>query len=596
MRLPWTKISINGSGPNPPLEVEDGSQPDHKPKPSFNWPVLVRFRKKGSHGRRDGWRSPVADGLVGVAWRTEVDAARDARAGVPEADWGGIHPRAVLSVREVAEGEMASVGAAWQRERKKYDTKVTKRGPRFVASQKSLRVAQEDEKLAQKAYDEYLPFLDQEMKEEHFSRGITKEDHLRKYDTRWSVSNLAYWLVILAFTLAEFPLNEKVFENMGDKNLAYLIAFGLGVALIAAAHFVGVTLRRYSDMWESNLYDILDAQKRIDGTLERELSEDAYEKQLRRVEERIPLKRRGIFKSIRDFFWGRTILPDDRGQEINRQNLNHLRSSLVLAIVISVLVIITAFFLGFARAKFVQSERAAAISEAGTNARNALEVKKLGLQSGTEEDKAVEKAKKETESSQVKVPEGLEVTMYALIQILIFTVAAGLTYRHENDVVKALRQSQSKLTKVRRKRWLSDWLLSVRAKRLSKATVRRWARYNFRRDQAEAIGRYYRSIIDNYYSVNIQSRPDATDHGAEISSHPRPIIRYPGWMFEDLTIPESGITTSSIPSDTSRLGYRLEGQTPQPRNVDNKPSTNGVAQRVPDTTSKSNPESEYPRS
>ena len=84
----------------------------------------------------------------------------------------------------------------------------------------------------------------------------------------------------------------------------------------------------------------------------------------------------------------------------------------------------------------------------------------------------------------------------------------------------------------------------------------RWARYDFRHDQAEATARYYRSIIDNYYEANLQARPDAAEHGAEISAQPRPAFRYPAWMFEDLTIPADGLSPK-LPTLTRKPGFRV---------------------------------------
>ena len=92
---------------------------------------------------------------------------------------------------------------------------------------------------------------------------------------------------------------------------------------------------------------------------------------------------------------------------------------------------------------------------------------------------------------------------------------------------------------------------------MNKAMARRWARYDFRHDQAEAIARDYRSVIDNYYEVNLQARPDAAEHGAEISAQPRPIFRYPPWMFEDLTIPEDGLSGTKLPTPTRKPGFRV---------------------------------------
>ena len=190
-------------------------------------PFLLRFRKGygGLLGRRQGWVSPVEGGLKGFAWRTEIDAVRDAARGIPEANWGAVLPRAVTATREAAEGEMAWIGAAWQRERHKYDAGVARHVPRLAASKHALEGAQDDEKRMEEevfgpnptsapedqqagtkpsdsenlSYPGYVGFLDRQFRSEKtFSRGVTKEDYLRIYDTRFSTRTIGYWAIIAA--------------------------------------------------------------------------------------------------------------------------------------------------------------------------------------------------------------------------------------------------------------------------------------------------------------------------------------------------------------------------------------------------------------
>ena len=538
-------------------------------------PFLVRFQKqyRGLRRRRQGWDSPVAGGLDGFAWRTEIDAYRDAARGVPEASWGAVLPRAVTATREVAEGEMAAIGAAWQRERHKYDIPVARRAPRLAMSERSLQLATDDVNQVEGEFfgletdtetgekapandprgakKGYLGFLDAELREEHFSRGVTKDDYLRLYDTRFSAQSVGYWTIIFVLTVAEFPLNEKVFTQLGDQKLAYIVAAGLGVALISAAHFVGVTFRRFADIREARLFEQLDAEKQLDETPDDPVAKN----RLARFANDLPRHRRGFFGTIRDYIRGRTIDDDHLASERLRQREQHVRAAGGIAAFITALVIISALFLGYARAGLVQNEQNGTIQTAAVNAR---------LLCDTASDAATRncaaearQAAAQAQASQISQPRALSTIQYGALQILIFFVAAALTFYHHNEVVNAIRQGRARISYLRRRRWLADRINARRRARMNRAVARRWARYDFRYDQAEAVARYYRSVIDNYYEVNLQARSDAEEHGAEISAQPRPVFRYPGWMFEDLTIPERGLSDSQLPTKTRQPGFRV---------------------------------------
>ena len=554
-------------------------------------PYLVRFQKqyRGLRRRRNGWDSPVAEGLEGFALRTEIDAYRDAARGIPEASWGAVLPRAVTATREVAEGEMAAIGAAWQRERHKYDTPVARRAPRLAVTRRSLQLAKDEATKVEEEFfgvdpttapgekaptddpgtakNGYIKFLDEELREEHFSRGVTKDDYLRLYDTRFSAQSVGYWVIILVLTVAEFPLNVKVFTQLGDQRLAYIVAAGLGVALISAAHFVGVTFRRFADIREARLFEQLDAEKHLDE----KPNDPVLTSRLERFSNELPRHRRGFFGTIADLFRGRTIDDDHLESERLRQREQHVRAAGAMAAFITALVIISAMFLGYARAGLVENEQQGTIQTAAVNARLLCET----ASDASTRNCAAEarQAAAQSQASQITQPRALSTIQYGTLQILIFFVAAALTFYHHNEVVNAIRQGRARINYLRRRRWLADRINARRQAGMNRAIARRWARYDFRYDQAEAVARYYRSVIDNYYEVNLQARPDAAEHGAEVSAQPRPVFRYPAWMFEDLTIPEQGLSDSQLPTPTRRPGFRVV--TPADANPSGTPNDDG---------------------
>ena len=94
--------------------------------------VMRRFRRpwrRASH--RNMWPSSVEDGRRGMQARLEVDGFRDAAVGIPEGDWGDILPPAVMAQREIAEGDLAAIGMAWQMDREKLDSAIVKQRRRL---------------------------------------------------------------------------------------------------------------------------------------------------------------------------------------------------------------------------------------------------------------------------------------------------------------------------------------------------------------------------------------------------------------------------------------------------------------------------------
>jgi hypothetical protein len=547
--------------------------------------ILVRFTEDDRGDRKVKWDSPVEGGLAGQAGRIEVDAIRDAAVGIPEANWGGVFPRAVTAAREVGEGEMAAIGAAWHRARPKFDSKVARHGPRLAASKHELDLAKSNADDMEEGRLKYLKELDEEYVEEHFKRGVTKDDKLRKYETRFSVRSMGYWFVIGLFTVAEFPLNEKVFEALGDESLAYVVAGGLGLVLIAAAHFVGVTFRRFADTWEGQLFDALDAEAAADK------GDKAAEKRLKNIKRRLP-RRVGLLRTIKQFFVGR---PEPKGaaerdeeldKELDRRQIRHIQAAGWVAVGITLLVIVSAMFLGYARARLVENEAERSAIEAGQTAFNNCDLTQGrqeqdlgGDGGGATVDCEAERADAEAalRDANVSLPIPLSTLQYGVLQILIFSVAAALTFHHYNEVIAALKQAQARLNYLRWREKRARNRHKKREDKMTAAVTARWATYGDYRSTAEAVGRYYRSIIDNYYEANLQARADAAEHGAEISSQPRPMFRYPSWMFEDYTIPEEGFDSSDLPTHASYLGFRLvPGMVRLSDDLD-APSSNGSA-------------------
>ena len=463
-------------------------------------PLLPRFRKwysGGFFGRRDGWVSPIDGGLNGFAWRTEVDAFRDAAHRVPDGSWGAGLPHAVTAVREVAEGEMASIGVAWQSERPKYDKRVILKGQRVAASKHALERAEVDEQRMEDqlflgpsstgagtashgggqqkssshardsapddvqsgvqqnddhlGYPGYLAFLDRKFKDEHFTRGVTKDDYLRIYDTRFSTRTLGYWAVIAALTVAEFPLNEKVFTQLGDTGLAYIIAAGLGITLITAAHFVGVTFRRFADIRAARNALFAEA----DDTPEDDPNYPAAKKRLADYTNPARRTHRGLFRAMRDLFVTRQLereeLECEEHRLEDRERTAHLRSSARIAVFITALVIVSAMFLGYARAGLVENQQQSQAQNAGQNAlANCLFANQF--HGGTQNCQAAQQqAIAQKKAGQITQSRALSTVQYGLLQILIFFVAAAVTFSYYNEVVAAVRQARARLNYLRRR-------------------------------------------------------------------------------------------------------------------------------------------------
>jgi hypothetical protein len=561
-------------------------------------PFLLRYGKwfgGGIFRRRDRWVSAVQGGLNGFNWRTELDAYRDGKRGVPDGTWGAILPHAVTGVRETAEAEMAAIGVAWQHERPKYDSLIAQRNQRVGGSRRALERAKADEERMehelfvgphpdakadeqagsgappngrkgssadterQPAYPGYIAYLDREFRDEYFTRGVTKDDYLRIYDTRYSTRTIGYWAIIAALTVAEFPLNEKVFTQLGDTGLAYIIAAGLGVTLITAAHFVGVTFRRYADIRAARHAAFLEIEHHLAELDPQSEEAKPWERRLERYVNPASRTHRGVLDRLRGLFVSRPLKSDEVKCEEFRlrdaERTAHLRSSGKVAAFITALVIISAIFLGYARAGLVENQQQSQAQTAGVDALLLCQQDNQ-TNGGTQDCQAAQRqAVSQAQAKQISQPRALSTIQYGILQILIFFVAAALTFSYYNEVVAALRQARARLGYLRRCRMRAERRHARYEERLKKAVLVRWARYDLRHDQAETTARYYRSVMDNYYEVNLQTRSDAADQGAEISAQPRPSFRYPAWMFEDLSIPEEALDTK-LPTKTRHPGFR----------------------------------------
>jgi hypothetical protein len=435
--------------------------------------------------------SSLARGIAGFeAWVTE-EATADAKRSIPGDDWVDVLPPLLREVERIGRAELEAVGKTWSLSDAKLSRDVL-RGL-YALDRRAVR---------EKAFEDEAALLNSQLDEyfEQAKKTDTLDDDYRRFEGPFSVKTIGFWSLMVVLALGEFPLTAKASQRLDPGLLSWVSAFATGVGLVAAGHFVGTKARRLitiAERWHD--YE----ERTIEATGRAELR-TVWSLGLETVPPQVP-----------DFPTRRP--PKDLNQ----------RSRWTAVVTVVVLAAVACFSLALLRTRHIQSER---IKAFGT-CESVLDDPDANA-SLRDECVVARQALEEVETTRQLVE---NVTLFTVVQLMLFGVAVATTYHRHDEFAEAVRTLRAKQTAVtwrarrahRRRVVAEHRLAAVASKRQSEFTARILETTERRRVFEAAMLRV----------LTLANRERLGDPLFEIAALSLPTIPLPGWVFASYPLP-----------------------------------------------------------
>lgn len=485
MRNPFRTGSSRDSAPGSGVKVSDR--------------IRTRFRPPlaAQEGRNErGWPDPssMARGLAGFeAWISE-EASKDAAKNIPGDDWDTVLPSLVREAQRIGSAELEAVGKTWAQRDRKLAGKLGQ----------AIRIHETTLKRSARLCEE-LTGLDKQLKE-YFVEAAdtdTRDDDYRRHEGPFSAKTIGFWAFLGILAVGEFPLTLLAYRRLDKSFWILLSAFATGLALVGAGHFVGTKARRLVSLRER-------------WTDYEDQTEQAFERAER-------IDKAGVSTNPAPMT---PAFPTRRPT-----TSEHLRARWWLVGIVTGLALLTCGALGFLRTQQVAAEAQRAATKCDIS--RTAEI-------NADEDSPRDCTKQQIVASESKSTSFLlqNTGLFTVIQILIFGVAASITYHRHDEYAEAVRTLRTKIMFVDRRVRSSARREARKGGKVDIAAAKRQGEFIARVLETKERRRAYEATIFRVQTIANRERPNGPSF--EVAAQRPPLISLPAWLMASYPIPGYG--------------------------------------------------------
>ncbi len=446
-------------------------------------------KQEGHHERKWAESTSLAHGLAGYEAWLSAEASLDAAKNIPGEDWGGVLPSLVREAQRVGAAELESVGKTWAQAERKLSARLTAR--LHQADRRKNRRSRLKTEL-DGLHAQLAEYFDQAHKTD------TLDDDYRRFEGPLSPKTVGFWVLLAILALGELPLTQKAYERLDKSWVIWLAAFSTGVALVGAGHFVGTKSRRLvtlRERWREYLERTEEATKRSE-------------------------LRRGEIDLVKDNQAPMTpkypVRRPPSGDKLGRR--------WIVVAVVGTLALVGCFSLGFLRSKQV------AVQFQQEESRCQLESQSEIGSTDTETCVAQHRNAQDTTNNVLS-----NTLLFSSLQVLIFGVAASLTYHRHDEFAEAVRTLRGRIMFVD---FQYRRALRAEAKQMTladRAASERQGEFIARVLETKERRKSYEASIFRVLTIMNRERPDGPSF--EIAGLVPQMITLPAWVAASYPLP-----------------------------------------------------------
>jgi hypothetical protein len=458
----------------------------------------VRFQE-GRLERHHADSSSLSRGLGGFAVWVRDQGIKDGAAGSPGDDWDQVVPPLIRQIHRTGQGEVEAPARMWARADSKLGAKVAE----------SIR--RRDHWEARKLRTEAELTSYQSSMGEFFSearKSHTTDDDYRRFEGPFSAKTLGFWALLTMLALGELPLTYLAYKRVDPSWIVILPAFATGCALVGAGHFVGTKTRRL----------MLLRERQLDQFAELEKFNTLVDKHAT-----LPIDYPADLRPPKPQY------PDRLPPTIVAMQKRQLLVGLVT--VLAVFACVALSILRTRQAGDQLTERATkncvlAIEDSGVRLKpKQVPIDQLACASYKGTVRTAGSASFLIENS----------ALFAVLQLLLFGVAATLTYHRHDEFVEAVRTLNGKIQFARWQRQLFHKKQSTWERKRDAAHAARMSEFLSRVSEAKERQQLFQSFIHQAYTEMNRNRQSGASF--EIAGQRPPMVELPSWVLASYPVP-----------------------------------------------------------